>query len=114
MAVSMSRVAVATLALASAVPATVALSPAYGSVKGEGLVYGAVTPPPPFPAAHPPTHPPTLRAAATIVNPSSGTTEPLGLDSSKKSLVVLLPQIGEFDSCELCEQLAAVEDDLAR
>ena len=30
----------------------------------------------------------------------------------KKSLVVLLPQLGEFDSSEFCEHLVAVQDDL--
>ena len=29
-----------------------------------------------------------------------------------KSLVVVLPQLGEFDSAEYCEQLVAVTDDL--
>ena len=31
---------------------------------------------------------------------------------SKKTLVVILPQLGEFDSSEICEQLAAISDDL--
>ncbi|CAJ1946338.1 unnamed protein product [Cylindrotheca closterium] len=40
---------------------------------------------------------------------------PGGVDGkSSKSLVVLLPQLGEFDSSEFCEQLVAVQDDLTK
>mmetsp|Transcript_9289 Transcript_9289/g.27805 ORF Transcript_9289/g.27805 Transcript_9289/m.27805 type:complete len:302 (+) Transcript_9289:214-1119(+) len=56
---------------------------------------------------------PTLKAA-TVLKPGSGTPTPALEGLGKKSLVVLLPQLGEFDSCEFCEQLAAVADDLAR
>ena len=54
----------------------------------------------------------TLKSAS-VLNPSTGTATPLldGLATSR-NLVVLLPQVGEFDSYEFCEQLTAVADDL--
>ena len=54
----------------------------------------------------------TLKSAS-VLNPSTGTTTPLleGLATSR-NVVVLLPQVGEFDSYEFCEQLTAVADDL--
>ena len=54
----------------------------------------------------------TLKSA-TAINPATGTATPLldGLATSR-NLVVLLPQVGEFDSYEFCEQLTAVADDL--
>ena len=54
----------------------------------------------------------TLKSA-TVLNPSTGTTTPVldGLATSR-NVVVLLPQVGEFDSYEFCEQLTAVADDL--
>ena len=54
----------------------------------------------------------TLKSA-TVLNPATGTTTPLldGLATSR-NVVVLLPQVGEFDSYEFCEQLTAVADDL--
>ena len=54
----------------------------------------------------------TLKSANAI-NPATGAAAPLldGLTTSR-NLVVLLPQVGEFDSYEFCEQLTAVADDL--
>ena len=54
----------------------------------------------------------TLKSAS-VLNPATGTATPLldGLATSR-NLVVLLPQVGEFDSYEFCEQLTAVADDL--
>ena len=54
----------------------------------------------------------TLKSA-TVLNPATGTPTPLldGLATSR-NVVVLLPQVGEFDSYEFCEQLTAVADDL--
>lgn len=54
----------------------------------------------------------TLKSA-TVLNPATGAATPLldGLATSR-NLVVLLPQVGEFDSYEFCEQLVAVADDL--
>ena len=48
-------------------------------------------------------------AAAQVVDPRSGrmTSALDGLSTSSKNLVVLVPQLGEFDSCEFCEQLVA-------
>lgn len=48
-----------------------------------------------------------------VIDPRDGSkVSPLeGLDGSR-SLVVLLPQLGEFDSSEFCEQLVAVDDAL--
>mmetsp|Transcript_33351 Transcript_33351/g.65978 ORF Transcript_33351/g.65978 Transcript_33351/m.65978 type:complete len:476 (-) Transcript_33351:427-1854(-) len=47
----------------------------------------------------------------TITGSKSG---PLEGISGKKSLVVLLPQLGEFDSSEYCEHLVAASDALAQ
>mmetsp|Transcript_23909 Transcript_23909/g.74424 ORF Transcript_23909/g.74424 Transcript_23909/m.74424 type:complete len:342 (+) Transcript_23909:25-1050(+) len=57
----------------------------------------------------------TIRSAS-VVNPKDGSTQPALSDMppSSHSLVVLLPQLGEFDSCEMCEHLVAVLDDLER
>jgi glutaredoxin len=46
-------------------------------------------------------------------SPSSPLDGDVSDGKSNKSLVVLLPQVGEFDSAEMCEQLIAVEDQLA-
>jgi glutaredoxin-related protein len=57
----------------------------------------------------------TLRQAK-VLDPRTG--EPVApissssLNDKKKALVVLLPQLGEFDSSEFCEHLVAVQDDL--
>jgi hypothetical protein len=54
----------------------------------------------------------TLKSA-TVLNPATGAATPLldGLATSR-NVVILLPQVGEFDSYEFCEQLVAVADDL--
>jgi len=51
-------------------------------------------------------------AAAKVVDPATGgLVSPLdGLTG--KSLVVVLPQLGDFDTAEICEQLVAVDDAL--
>ena len=47
-------------------------------------------------------------AAAQVLDPRSGAaTSALDGLTQEKKLVVLLPQVGEFDSCEMCEFLAA-------
>ena len=52
-----------------------------------------------------------LKAARVQDVRSSALVSPLdGL--AGRSLVVVLPQLGEFDSAEMCEQLVAVADDL--
>lgn len=52
--------------------------------------------------------------ASKVLNPLTGSfSSPLEGVSGQKSLVVLLPQLGEFDSAEMCEQLVAVKDQLA-
>ena len=43
---------------------------------------------------------------------SSALVSPLDGLAAGRSLVVVLPQLGEFDSAEMCEQLVAVADDL--
>jgi len=52
---------------------------------------------------------------ASVLDPRDGSrVSPLqGLESSKVLLIVL-PQLGEFDSSEFCEQLLAVEAELAK
>mmetsp|Transcript_17291 Transcript_17291/g.55650 ORF Transcript_17291/g.55650 Transcript_17291/m.55650 type:complete len:338 (+) Transcript_17291:221-1234(+) len=50
--------------------------------------------------------------AARVIDPRDGSlTSPLS-SRGRKALVVLLPQLGEFDSAEMCEQLVAVRPDL--
>lgn len=58
---------------------------------------------------------------AKVVDPRSGSLiSPIISDNngkritSSKSLVVILPQLGEFDSLEFCEQLAAIQSDLEK
>ena len=53
--------------------------------------------------------------ASRVVDPRTGASvSPLeGLDA-KRSLVVLLPQLGDLDSFEFCEHLVAVRDDIER
>jgi glutaredoxin len=55
-----------------------------------------------------------IMRASRVLHPATGAlASPLdGLDS-KRALVVLVPQLGEFDSCEYCEQLSAVTAELA-
>jgi hypothetical protein len=54
----------------------------------------------------------TLKASKVIDPSTNAAASPLeGITGC--SLVVLLPQLGEFDSSECCEQLVAVGDDLA-
>ena len=59
-----------------------------------------------------------MAAAAALVAPAYQTLKASGhlegLPSSRRALVVVLPQLGEFDSAEFCEQLSAVADDLER
>mmetsp|Transcript_18488 Transcript_18488/g.27111 ORF Transcript_18488/g.27111 Transcript_18488/m.27111 type:complete len:533 (+) Transcript_18488:34-1632(+) len=58
---------------------------------------------------------------ASVINPQTGkTSTPFDENNDdeeegtkkKKSLVILLPQLGEFDSSEFCEQIIAVQDEL--
>lgn len=51
---------------------------------------------------------------AQVIDPSSGSVcSPIPENNgNKKSLVILLPQLGEFDSSEFCEQLVAARNDL--
>lgn len=51
---------------------------------------------------------------ARVLDPASGrAVSPLDGLAGRRSLVVVLPQYGEFDSSEYCEQLLAVEEELA-
>ena len=51
--------------------------------------------------------------AARVQDPrTSALVSPLDGLAAGRSLVVVLPQLGEFDSAEMCEQLVAVADDL--
>ena len=51
-------------------------------------------------------------AAAKVVDPATGSlVSPLD-GVSGKSLVVVLPQLGDFDTAEICEQLVAIDDAL--
>lgn len=52
---------------------------------------------------------------ARVQNAQGQPTSPLADlgDEEKKSLVVVLPQLGEFDSSEFCEQLVAASDALS-
>lgn len=57
-----------------------------------------------------------INGASSLKDPITGKPSPVLSDSSnnkKKSLVVLLPQLGEFDSSEYCEFLIAAEQSLA-
>jgi len=56
----------------------------------------------------------TIRTANSVLDPRTGqqVTRPLVGKPNKKSLVVLLPQLGEFDSSEYCEFLVAANDAL--
>ncbi len=50
---------------------------------------------------------------ARVIDPrTGGLASPLDDVSGKRACVVLLPQLGDFDSVELSEQLVAVKDDL--
>lgn len=53
-----------------------------------------------------------MRGASVL--DSSGRAAPALEGVGGRSLVVLLPQLGEFDSAELCEHLVAVDKDLVR
>jgi glutaredoxin-related protein len=56
---------------------------------------------------------------AQVIDPSTTTSDgrvmcsPISDNHNKKSLVILLPQLGEFDSSEYCEYLVAVQDQLS-
>jgi len=53
--------------------------------------------------------------AARVLDPRDSTVvSPLQDLESCRSLVVLLPQLGEFDSSEFCEQLVAIDDELTK
>ena len=52
--------------------------------------------------------------ASRVLDPRTGAAVSPLHDLGARSLVVLLPQLGEFDSAEMVEQLLAVEDDLAQ
>ena len=53
--------------------------------------------------------------ASRVVDPRTGASvSPLEGLEEKQSLVVVLPQLGEFDSSEFCEHLVAVQDDIER
>jgi glutaredoxin-related protein len=54
-----------------------------------------------------------IKASKVLNHLTGSSSSPLEGVSGQKSLVVLLPQLGEFDSAEMCEQLLAVEDQLA-
>ncbi|KAH8047437.1 AhpC/TSA antioxidant enzyme [Aureococcus anophagefferens] len=54
----------------------------------------------------------TLRAAR-VVDPVSGATTSVLEPGHGPTLVAVVPQLGEFDSCEFCEFLAAAHGDLA-
>ena len=53
-----------------------------------------------------------LKAARVQDVRSSALVSPLDGLAGGRSLIVVLPQLGEFDSAEMCEQLVAVADDL--
>ena len=53
-----------------------------------------------------------LKAARVQDVRSSALVSPLDGLAGGRSLVIVLPQLGEFDSAEMCEQLVAVADDL--
>ena len=54
-----------------------------------------------------------LRGASVISATDGQAVSPLqGVSSTRKSLVVLLPQLGEFDSAEFCEQLVALDGEM--
>ena len=50
---------------------------------------------------------------ASVIDTSGRVASPLE-GANSRTLVVVLPQLGEFDSAEYCEQLVAVDDALAR
>lgn len=52
--------------------------------------------------------------ASRVLDPRTGAAVSPLHDLGARSLGVLLPQLGEFDSAEMVEQLLAVEDDLAQ
>jgi len=54
----------------------------------------------------------TLRAAR-VVDPRTGATTSVLEPNHGTTLVAVVPQLGEFDSCEFCEFLAAAHGDLA-
>ena len=51
---------------------------------------------------------------ASVLDPATGAAAPVlqGLTSGQRALVVLAPQLGDFDSAEYAEQLAAAYGDL--
>ena len=52
---------------------------------------------------------------STVIDPRDGASvSPLPSTPGKKTLCILTPQLGEFDSAELAELLAEVQDDLQR
>jgi hypothetical protein len=53
-----------------------------------------------------------IRSATTVRALDGIAISPLDELGGTKSLVVLLPQLGEFDSFEMCEQLVALKGDL--
>ena len=55
-----------------------------------------------------------IRTSSSLLDPITGesSSPSLLLNSNKKSLVVLLPQLGEFDSSEYCEFLVAAQTSL--
>lgn len=53
----------------------------------------------------------SIRSAPSLVHARTGSLSPLSFGTGK-TLVVLLPQLGEFDSAEFVEQLVAVEQEL--
>lgn len=53
----------------------------------------------------------SIKSASVLNLRDGGFNSPLA-DVTGKALVVVLPQLGEFDSAEFCEQLSAIDDDL--
>jgi glutaredoxin len=56
----------------------------------------------------------TLQNFKSLKDPLTGKPSTIPLDNAKRSLVVLLPQLGEFDSSEYCEFLIAAEPALEK
>ncbi|KAL9185461.1 hypothetical protein ACHAXT_003238 [Thalassiosira profunda] len=55
----------------------------------------------------------TIQGSSSLLNPISGeSASPILSPNGKKTLVVVLPQLGEFDSAEYCEFLIAAEKSL--
>lgn len=56
----------------------------------------------------------TLKQASVVSAYDGRPVYALNTKRSKRLLVVVLPQLGEFDSAEMCEQLAAIKEDMEK